>query len=239
MVAAVGDTLLVTVYPVDAAAAVQTFAAVVPATSSPSLVRSDPSPRQTDVWLNATPVLVFSEPIEIAIRDDTTDQVLLGSNVVDGIWWSDGVEVTFVPAVLLHPGANYEVALSQVRDYEGGLHLAAIQIPFTTENPPPGPSDAVLTVQSFVMIEHQSPTDSQWVYAPQLRLAETGARSGASVLAMSFTVPGPVGPLTVCSPGTPVGPWQSAVMLGVIGGYYEWEFYEPGSGPGQAQQPPR
>ena len=253
MVAAVGDTLLVTVYPVDAAAAVQSFAAVVPATSSPSLVRSDPSPRQTDVWLNATPVLVFSEPVEFWARDSTLDQLKSAGAVVDGLWWSGGVEATFVPAVSLVPGANYEVALTQVRDNHLGLYPAAIQIPFATESPPPGPSDAKLTVQSFAMIEYRAPGSSQWVYSPELRLAETGGRSGASVVAMAFAIPLGSGfppmesgfpptpvpsdyALTVCSPGTPVGPWQSAVMLGEIGGTYDWVFYYPGlrAAPGQA-----
>lgn len=91
-----------------------------------------------------------------------------------------------------------------------------------TEGPSPIGRKAVLTVQSFSMVEYQNPGDTgQYNYAPQLVLAATGGSSAATVTAMLLSLPGFSALGSVCSSGTLVPAGQSAVMFGELYGDYE------------------
>lgn len=239
--AAAGDTIIVTLNPFNGGPPLP-YAVVVPATSVPRVLRSSPLPGEAAVWVSSDVTVVFTEPIDVDsffFNQTASAQLFQGGNSVNGQWWSsfsggmDPFWWTFVPGAQLSPGAAYELVLSpSITGAQGGAPMAApVHIPFVTEAPPSGASLALLTVQSFGMIEYQYPTDStgQWFYAPQLQLAETGGQSGATVIKMIFTVPG-FGPTPdLCSAGTPVAAGQSATMFGVAYGDYEWAYFSPGN----------
>ena len=102
-----------------------------------------------------------------------------------------------MPSAALTSAAAYELVLTpaiRAAHREGSPSPARFGIPFSTETVAPGPSDAVLTVESFTMIEYpRYPSDpsGQKYYAPRLQLAETRGLAGVSVREMAavFSVP--------------------------------------------------
>ncbi len=175
-------------------------------------------------------------------------QLKRGDVAVEGHWWtsagsnwSGSFVARFEPSVPLSLGTDYALVLtSAIRGAQGGQPLAGnVVIPFTTETRAPGPSDVVLAVRSFSIIEEQVAGDtSVRVYAPRLQLAETGGKSSATVFKMTFTIPGFQSPFDICSPGTTVFADSSMEMFDEVRyGDYAWQLAASVAGSGVRATP--
>jgi Tol biopolymer transport system component len=129
---------------------------IVPARRRPRVVRTSPARGRTDVAINASVVVVFSEPISSGTRDTAHIRLRAGSEVIDGeVRLVAGSEVTveFVPAAPLAPGTAFELVLSEaIADLSGDPIEGELTIPFRTVAdgpPPPPPLPAVTQVITF------------------------------------------------------------------------------------------
>lgn len=135
IIARTGDTLQVEVR-VAAVTTPVNAVFVVPPRKRPIVVRTDPPPGKRDVPLNASLLIVFSEPIDPATLSPPSVQLLSdGSSVhgtidlVSGRPWI----ATFTPTSPLEPETEYELAVTQdVRDLDGDPLEAAASATFTT-----------------------------------------------------------------------------------------------------------
>jgi len=135
MSAVAGDTIEVVVRDADGTVVHSVLAAVSPR-RPPMLVRTNPGSRKRDVPLNASIVIVFSEPIDSASVTAGTVQLRRGSVIVDGeLRFRDSAHTTvlFTPAALLAPATTYELVITQgIRDLDGQPLEAAVTVEFTT-----------------------------------------------------------------------------------------------------------
>src|SRR2546425_10638668 len=120
--AQVGDSLEVIVTDAAGAPVFQARYAVA-ARRPPVMVRSDPSRGRTDVSLNASIVVVFSEPIASTALTATSIRLLSASSVVPrSLRFADGSNLVavFTPSALLAPATDYRLEVTQeVRDLDG------------------------------------------------------------------------------------------------------------------------
>lgn len=122
---------------------------VVPARRRPRVVRTSPSRGRTDVAVNASIVVVFSEPIASGTRDTAHIRLRAGDVAVEGevraVAGSD-VTVEFVPKAPLAAGTAHELVLSdEIADLSGDPIEGELTIPFRTVDggttaPPPEPT---------------------------------------------------------------------------------------------------
>jgi hypothetical protein len=112
---------------------------VVPARRRPRVVRTSPARARTDVAINTSIIIVFSEPIAPRSRD--TEHIVLraGAEVLQGeirpVAGSE-VAVEWVPAQPLAPGTNFELVLSQsITDLSGDPIEGELTVPFRTVEP--------------------------------------------------------------------------------------------------------
>ena len=109
--------------------------ATVPATVRPIVVRTNPPPRKRDVPLNATFVIVFSEPMNPQTLANGTVQLTGSAGAVSGSLQidSNGNRAEFIPAAPLAPNADYTLVVSSsAADLSGDRLEAALQVPITT-----------------------------------------------------------------------------------------------------------
>ena len=134
LAAAVGDTVAVTVQ--VAAGAPLSYRIVVPRPSRPVVVRTRPPRHKRDVALNATMLVVFSEPIDAASLTADAVQLHTGGAAVAGHpEFADDAHLMahFVPAAPLAANTDYELVVTEgVRDLDGQALEAAVTVPFTT-----------------------------------------------------------------------------------------------------------
>jgi alpha-tubulin suppressor-like RCC1 family protein len=134
--ALVGDTLRVTV---QTSGAPLSFDIPVPEYDPPIVVRTDPVPVKRDVPLNATIVVVFSQPIRVATLTSSSMQLRLGGMPVAGqLSFTDDSNLIaqFVPTAPLVAGASYELVVTQaVEDWNGNPLKAGVTVTFTTVPP--------------------------------------------------------------------------------------------------------
>jgi hypothetical protein len=100
----------------------------------PKVVRTSPSPRQTDVPLNVRLAVVFSAPMDPASARASV-QLLKEQVPVDGsvILAPDGLLAEFRPALPLAPGSSYALVVSgEVRDVLGSAIESGTSVPFQT-----------------------------------------------------------------------------------------------------------
>ena len=113
------------------------FHAKVPPRRAPSVVRSDPSARRTDVPLNSRILVVFSEPMSpSAIEASAVFLTLAGQRVSGTLAFADPahVSVALTPSAPLAPGETYTVLVSgELTDGDGEPIGAPAFIQFTTE----------------------------------------------------------------------------------------------------------
>jgi hypothetical protein len=105
----------------------------VPKKRPPVVVRTDPPPRKRDVALNATIMVVFSEPIDPASVGSV--RLLRGGVPVPGsaVVSADGLRVVFAPGALLDANTDYVIAVSTaLTDRDGDQLEAATTAEFTT-----------------------------------------------------------------------------------------------------------
>jgi len=112
------------------------FAQLVPPRRPVALLRTNPSAGKRDVPLNATIVIVFSEPIDPATLNATTVQVRRGSTPVPGTLGfldPEHVTVLFTPADPLAPATVYTLVVTQgIHDLDGEALEDAYTMEFTT-----------------------------------------------------------------------------------------------------------
>lgn len=128
-----GDILEITV--VSGAATLKTEFPV-PIRVRPIVVRTDPPPQKLDVPLNASIVVVFSEPVDPRSLAEASVQLRHGGLAVAGtlgVMPGAPTSVLFVPAAQLDPGTSYDLTVTEgITDLEGDALAAAVQVSFTT-----------------------------------------------------------------------------------------------------------
>ena len=148
--ARVGDSVEVVVR--DAGGGVVTQMRIgVAATRPPVVVRTEPPHGKRDQPLNASLVVVFSEPVDGASTTPTSIRLLGGSNAVSGaVRFLDPsldashVSVEFVPDSPLAPHTQYQLVVTrQVRDLSGDPLAAADTAEFTTGASSTGPPASI------------------------------------------------------------------------------------------------
>ena len=151
--AATGDTLAIVV---QTTGATRSFALAVPPVIPPVIVRTDPPPHKRDVPLNASLVIVFSQPIDATTLTGANVQLFNDGTVVPGVVsFSDAQQVigVFQPSAPLAPNSNYQIAVgSGVRDTHGNP-LAPVSVPFAT-----GDANASTTVVASISVSPISVT---------------------------------------------------------------------------------
>jgi Big-like domain-containing protein len=130
--AAAGDTLDIAVQLSDGSSL--HFVETVPLKRSPGVVRTYPPSGKRDVPLNATVVIVFSQPVDPGTVTASTVQLRRGSTTVIGtLALSDPEHVVFIPAAALEPSTLYTlVVTADIRDVEGDVLQEAFTAEFTT-----------------------------------------------------------------------------------------------------------
>lgn len=132
--AGTGDTLGLDIEVSDGGAPLR-FALPVPATRPPVVVRTEPPPKKRDVALNATIVVVFSEPIDGTTITTQSVRLLSGGAPVSGrpVLAPDGLRVEFRPGQPLVGSTTYTLAVTTDVTDLGGDHLEhAESVSFTT-----------------------------------------------------------------------------------------------------------
>ena len=127
--ASVGDTVEVLVD------GVLQFQRMVAATRRPVVVRTEPPPRKRDQPLNATIIIVFSEPVSgPTLTASTVKLVGNGRGVAGSVEpLPGGVLAAFTPTRPLAPNTDYQIVITTgVRDMEGSALATKVTVPFTT-----------------------------------------------------------------------------------------------------------
>lgn len=138
--AAVGDTIFALVQdplgrPVDS------LQAEVRGRKPPVIVRTEPPPRKRDVPLNASLLVVFSEPVDPSTVSSITVRLLNGTLSIPGqIQLSaDGMRAYFRPASLLQPDHDYTFEVTAgIRGLGGDPLATPQQVTFSTGVKPSG-----------------------------------------------------------------------------------------------------
>lgn len=132
--AAAGDTLAITIS--LSGGVLNLTKAIVPISQPPRVVRTSPPKGQTDVAINATMAVIFSEPVDPATVDDGSIQLTGGGASVAGTLHPlapPSIGVEFVPSSPLSPLTAYELVLTdRIKDLDGEPLEAPGLIAFTT-----------------------------------------------------------------------------------------------------------
>lgn len=143
--AVVGDT--VEIVATDSAGVSTRVLNVVVPRRSPIVVRTQPPKKKTDVPLNASMTVVFSEPVDATTVTSTTVHLVVGDaggQPVEGALSlsADGLQARFVPAARLLAQTTYTLIITtSVRDWTGDALEAEVAASFTTQ-----PAVATVTV---------------------------------------------------------------------------------------------
>ena len=121
------------------------FGSPVPKRKGPIIVRTDPRPGKRDVPLNATLLVVFSEPMDPGSITSATVQLLRNGVTIGGsvaLRPGEKWNALLTPAAL-EPGSDYVLritgGLGGVSDQDADTLGRSVDVPFTTEPPPPIP----------------------------------------------------------------------------------------------------
>lgn len=131
--AGIGDQLRLTVLAGGAVLSVRDE--TVRARRPPTVVRISPPRGKRDIPLNASIVIVFSEPVNPATATGSTIRLLLDGTAVAGtvLLSADGVYADFVPAEPLAPTTTYVLTMGTgIRDLAGDPLVAEVASEFTT-----------------------------------------------------------------------------------------------------------
>jgi alpha-tubulin suppressor-like RCC1 family protein len=135
VIAQAGDSIDVTVTDADGAVVLQQLV-LVAAARPPIIVRTDPPPRKRDVPLNASVVIVFSEPMNAATLNPSSVQLLRGTTPVAGtvsLLEGTATAAVFTPDAALDANTDYQLVVTQaVRDLDGDALAADTTVEFTT-----------------------------------------------------------------------------------------------------------
>jgi Bacterial Ig-like domain len=219
--AEVGDTLIFGVERTNGGPAVYTY--VVRPGTAPTVVRVSPRTHAPNVRLDESIFVVLSEPLDIrALAPGAIG--LLDAGVPVGATAKfrepSATAVELVPEAPLRASTAYEVDVTSAVVGRTGVPLERpIRTDFTTRV---DPSPAVLAITSFTMLEFKYPRDDRWYYAPQIVVAESGAKGGAEIRRLDFSIPGLGNIPPMCSTGIWIPPGGSESLVGEA--YGDWEF---------------
>jgi alpha-tubulin suppressor-like RCC1 family protein len=119
----------------------------VPDRRRPKVIRTVPPRGKTDVAINASIVVVFSEPISAATLSASSVQLSRGGNAVPGtvrLLDGSGTIAVFDPVELLAPNTVYQLRVTQaVRDLQGDELEAEVATDFTTGRTSTGPPASI------------------------------------------------------------------------------------------------
>ena len=131
------DTLSITI--AGSSGTIATYRTKVPSRKPPLIVRTRPEKNKRDVPLNASILVVFSEPVDPASVTPANFEVRSGTSSVAGAFVlnPDHTSVEFTPAVSLESLTEYTLFIrTGIQDSEGTPLEAAETVPFTTEFAP-------------------------------------------------------------------------------------------------------
>jgi alpha-tubulin suppressor-like RCC1 family protein len=160
--AQVGDSIEVTVNDAGGATLFEVRVAVL-AARPPVVVRTEPPPRKRDVPLNASVMVVFSEPIDPSTVGGI--RLLQDGAAVSGhiVLSADGLRATFQPDQLLEPDVDYVLSISTVvTDLSGDPLEQPVAVEFTTGSTAAVSSSVTVTPANPVLVAFVS--DSAWWY---------------------------------------------------------------------------
>ena len=130
------DSIEVTVTDAGGNTVCTTYGAAVPAARPPVVVRTEPPPRKRDVPLNASMVIVFSEPIDSSSLGSSSVQLVHGTNALPGRvakFAGSATTVAFTPTEALIANTDYDLVITQVIQDLDGDHLQAdVTVDFAT-----------------------------------------------------------------------------------------------------------
>ena len=116
-------------------------------TRPPGVVRTYPPRRKTDVAINASIVVVFSEPVAPASVTSETVQLYLAGKPVAGqarVLPGTVSSVAFTPDAPLAPNSEYAIVVRRgVTDLEGDALEAEAVVPFRTGTSTTGPANVI------------------------------------------------------------------------------------------------
>jgi TolB protein len=146
IVALAGDSIEVVV--TDAAGAVVYHdRAAVAAARPPVIVRTEPPVGKRDVPLNATLVIVFSEPVNSHTVNSASVQLFRGSTPIAGtvsLLQGSATAAVFTPAAPLAANTDYQLIVTRaVQDLGGQALEAGVTVEFTTGTTPLSPVASV------------------------------------------------------------------------------------------------
>jgi alpha-tubulin suppressor-like RCC1 family protein/uncharacterized protein YjdB len=140
------------------------FNRTVPKRRAPRVVRTAPPRGKTDVPINQSIVVVFSEPVAAATVTTSSVQLFRGAQAVSGavrlLDGAGGVAVGFTPSALLAPNTEYRLEVTQaVRDLDGDALDGTVTTTFRTGQASTGaaasvfvsPDSAVITDLTYQM----------------------------------------------------------------------------------------
>ena len=129
-------------------------------TRAPKIVRSYPPAKKTDVAINGSVVVVFSEPVESASISGSAIQLFAGSTSVAGtarVLPGSGALVAFTPTAPLASNADYQVVVSRAVTNRQGLALPNdASFSFRTGAGTTGPVAAVIVAPDTVHLGNGS-----------------------------------------------------------------------------------
>jgi len=117
------------------------YSLIVPARRPPIVVRTDPPPRKRDVPLNASLLIVLSEPMDPQVLSSAAIRLeLRGEPVAGELTFADQAHLTvaFRPEAALVPATTYHLMITEAgRDLDGDAVEEPVVVEFVTEPPPP------------------------------------------------------------------------------------------------------
>jgi len=123
---------------------------VVAAARPPIVVRTDPPRKKTDVPLNVSIVIVFSEPVDGSTLTTTSVRLLRGGSQAPGtvsLLQGSAAAAVFVPDAPLDANADYQLVVTQgVKDLGGDALAAGVTAEFTTGTTTVSPAYSVSVV---------------------------------------------------------------------------------------------
>src|SRR5689334_5266462 len=185
----------------------------------PVVVRTYPPKKRTDIAINASIVIVFSEPMNPTSLNTSSVQVLRGAAPVAGqvrpLTEAVG-SVAFTPDESLAPNTSYSIVVKQgVTDLGGQALDADVVVAFTTGQSRTGPVSAI-----------EVRPDTVYMSGSQYQLSAIAVDQAGNVLVdqpVSWRVVAPNGALSVSSSGlltaTTEGTYGVVASVGGVEGY--------------------